>query len=245
MQLNTVLQSSTPGSPIALFRLDTTTIGGSVMYFCHASRQKDADGNVIPAESVVYNGITYTPTDLEFEGFETSATGALPTPRLTLVNINGLWQAIINTYGDLTGCEIRRIRTFERFLDGQPDADPAAYMGPDVFRIDRKTAENNTTISWELSAAIDQEGKKLPGRVVIRDTCLSRYRRWDVNTSSFDYTLAQCPYAGSLYFDVNDDPVVSAALDRPSRTLSCCKTRFGSDVSLPFGGFPGAARLNT
>lgn len=243
--IESVLQSSETGARVALFRLDTTVIGGGVLYFCQAAHERDGSGNPIASTPVVFNGITYTPVDIQFEGFETSATGALPTPKMSLSNVDGVWQSVINTYGDLTGCTIQRIRTFERFLDGRPDADPLAFIGPDTFRVERKTAENKIFIEWELSAAIDQEGKKLPGRTVIRDTCLWRYRRYDAALTAFDYSRAQCPYTGSTYYDANDEVVVGAANDVPSRRLSCCKARFGNNVGLPFGGFPGAARVRT
>lgn len=240
--IQAVIQSSRPGERVSLFRLDAAAAGGGLLYFTPAVREKDVDGNLIPTEQVIFGGTTYTPVDVEFQGFEISAGGSLPTPTMRLANTDGMWQALLNTYGDLCGCTIQRVRTFRRFLDGEVDADPSTYLGPDTFRIERKKAENKSFIEWELSAAIDQEGKKLPGRVVIRDTCLWRYRRWDPDLGAFDYSKAQCPFAGAGSYDINDQPTTPDK-DVPSRRLSCCETRFGSAAPLPFGGFPGAARL--
>jgi lambda family phage minor tail protein L len=232
--LSQVAQSLTPSAPVSLFKLDATSIGATTYFFCQ-SRYESAN--------VLFGGQSYTAVDVEFANFEVSGAGTLPTPTLTLANSNGVFQNIINTYGDLTGCVVQRVRTFRQFLDGEPGADPTAYFGPDTFRVERKSAENPNFIEWELSASIDQEGKLLPGRVVIRDTCLWRYRRWNPATSSFDYSKVQCPYTGTAYFDKTGN-TVSAANDSCGRKVSDCKLRFGSDAVLPFGGFPGAARVH-
>lgn len=225
-------QNLNPKGIIELFRLDTTSVGGGMFFFVQGAA---ADG------PVSFGGQEYQPVDIEFEGLEVSGQGALPTPVIRLANTDGIAQSAINTWGDLLGCEIRRLRTFKNFLDGQTDADPSAFFGPDVFLVERKATENPVYIEWELSAAIDQEGKQLPGRQVIRDTCLWRYRAW--TGSAFDYSKAQCPYTGNEYFDINNLPT-TADKDRPSRTLACCKTRFGESAPLPFGGFPGVGRVS-
>ena len=232
--IQSVSQSLRPDGMVSLFRLDTTSIGGPVLHFVQSSFE---------GEPVLYDGVEYLPTDVEFNGLETSGVGALPRPRLRLSNANGVWRGIVNTYGDLLGCMVYRFRTHERFLDGQPEADPLAYRGPDVFLIERKASENSVFTEWELSASIDQEGKMLPGRQIIRNTCLFRYRAYQANSGTFDYSRAICPYAGDRYYDINDIEVFSPAEDVPSRRLSCCRKRFGNNNPLPFGGFPGAGRV--
>ncbi|WP_276122569.1 phage minor tail protein L [Pararhizobium qamdonense] len=226
-------QSLTPGEYVSLFRLDATSVGGAMFYFVQGR---------VEGGAVIHDGITYQPADVEFEGFEVSGQGALPTPTLRMSNADGLIQTAINTYGDLLGCEVRRIRTFRHHLDDGSDPDPTAIFGPDVFKVDRKATENSVYVEWELSAAIDQEGKKLPGRQVIRDTCLFRYRAYNANTQTFDYSKALCPYTGTKYFDKQNLPTTKAK-DQPSRTVDCCKLRFGEKNPLPFGGFPGVGRV--
>ena len=233
MSIQEEAQSLSQSAPISLFTIDATKSGGPLMHFVMGSER---DG------VVTYNGIDYQPVDVQFDGLETSGAGALPTPLIRISNIDSTAQALVNTYGDMTDCILYRVRTFERFLDSQPDADPEAYYGPDVFRFERKTSENEVYIEWELSAAIDQEGKKLPGRTAIRATCLWRYRYYNESNGEFDYSKAQCPYTGDAYYDINDLPVDTAAEDVPSRNLSCCKLRFGSANPLPFGGFIGLQR---
>lgn len=230
-EISSEIQKLDPSAMVSLFILDCTSVGGLVLYFTQTA---------FTDTPISYGGNVYQPIDIAFEDFETSVVGAMPTPSLRLSNTDGMIQSIINTYGDLNGCQLARLRTFVRFLDGQPDADPSACFGPDLYQVDRKASDTPTEVVWELSASVDQEGKKLPGRVLVRDVCLWRYRYW--NGSSFDYAKAQCPYTGSNYFDANDQPVATAAQDAPSRSKTCCKLRFGAGQVLPFGGFPGMGR---
>lgn len=229
--LASAVQTPDVGQKVTLFRLDVSSLGGAVYYFCQAA---------INNTGVTFGGVYYTPVDVDFSGFETTGVGGLPTPRMKLANTNGVFQTLVNTYGDLIGCQIQRIRTFSRFLDGQAEADSTAFYGPDTFRIERKTSENPTFIEWELSASFDQEGKMLPGRTIVRDTCLWRYRIW--TGAAFDYSKAQCPYAGTNYFNAIGGVETNPANDKCGRKLSDCKLRFGAAGVLPFGGFPGTAR---
>lgn len=235
MPVQTEAQNLAPSAIISLFTIDTSSVGGPMLYFVMGSQN---------GQPVRYNGIDYQPVDVEFTGLETTGSGALPTPTIRISNVDGLAQAIVSTWGELLGCTLYRVRTFKRFLDGEPDADPTAFYGPDIFRFERRTSENAVYIEWELSAAIDQEGKMLPGRQVIRQTCLWRYRTF-VPGQGYDYSKAQCPYTGNQFFDVNDQPVSDPAKDYPSRRLGCCRARFGRSNPLPFGGFPGVQRVST
>lgn len=234
--IQTEVQSLSPDDHVSLFVLDATFVGGTTMHFVQGSEH---DG------PVTFGEIPYVALDVEFTGLETSGVGALPTPTIKVGNSDGVFQAMLNTFGGLEGSTVHRIRTYRKFLDGGSEADPQAYFGPDTFRIERKVIENNSNIEWELSAAIDQEGKQIPGRQVVRDTCLWRYRIYNGSAGGFDYSKAQCPYTGAQSYDINDAPVALAANDVPSRRLSCCRTRFGRANPLPFGGFPGVARSNS
>ncbi len=227
-------QSLSPSGIVSLFTLDATPYGGPIIRFTQGAHVH---------ETVKFAGNDYIPIDIEFTGLETSGQGALPTPTLKLANTDGVPQSMVNTYGDLTGCTLYRLRTHTRFLDGMPDSDPDASYPVDIFRLERKALENSQYIEWELSAAIDQEGKKIPGRTIIKETCLWRYRYFNKSSGKFDYSKAQCPYTANNYFDINDQPVSDPAKDVPSRRLNCCKVRFGASAVLPFGGFPGVQKV--
>lgn len=238
MTIQSAVQRENPGAIVTLFRIDATPVGGPVMFFCRSAEH---------ADDVRFGGQPYTPVDVEFSGFETNGNGALPQPKMRLANTNGVIQDIVNAYGDLLGCTVARVRTFAQFLDGHPEADPNVFFGPDVFRVEQKTSENKLYIEWSLSASIDQEGKNLPGRLVLRDNCMWRYRTWDAAANAFTYDPGShaCPYAGQAMFDRFNQPTQDPTKDACSQILSGCQTRFGKNVGLPYGGFPGVARTQT
>jgi len=225
---------------ISLYRLDATPVGAAIYYFT-----KTADDM---GRGVTFGGQFYQATDIEIDGFEVSAGGVLPTPKMQIANSDLFIQSLVNQFGDLAGCELRRVRTFARFLDGAADADPTAYVGPDVFRVERKSEENPLFIEWELSAAIDQEGKMLPGRQLLRDICLRRYRRYDPANpkaagDGYVYpAIYPCKYTGSSAFTELGIPTTASA-DKCGRRISDCKLRFSQDAGLPGGFFPGIGRV--
>jgi rubredoxin len=46
----------------------------------------------------------------------------------------------------------------------------------DIYYIDRKSAENKSTIEFELASILDVEGVKLPNRLVLANRCTATYR---------------------------------------------------------------------
>src|SRR5580692_1216931 len=129
INLSAATQELSLGEKISLYRLDATSVGASIYYFTKAT---DTSGLGILFGTQLYKSI-----DIALDGFEVTAGGVLPTPKMSIANSDIFIQSLVNAYGDLAGCEIRRVRTFKRFTDGQPDADPSAYIGPDVFRVER------------------------------------------------------------------------------------------------------------
>ena len=241
INLSAATQELSLGEKISLYRLDATSVGASIYYFTKAT---DTSGL-----GILFGTQLYQAVDINLDGFEVTAGGVLPTPKMSIANSDLFIQSLVNAYGDLAGCEIRRVRTFKRFTDGQPDADPSAFIGPDVFRVERKSEENPMFIEWELSAAIDQEGKMLPGRQFLRDVCTRRYRRYapaDPKAAGDGYvypTIFPCKYTGSGAFTALG--VATTALnDDCGRKASDCALRFPSNA-LPMGAFPGIGRVPT
>jgi lambda family phage minor tail protein L len=232
-------QSLNPGEQVTLYRLDATKAKAGIHYFAQADKN---------SAGVTFGGQTYNPIDIKVSDFQTNAGGVLPTPKMQIGNSDDVMQGLVNTFGDLCGCELRRVRTFRRFLDGEVEQDGTAYVGPDVFRVERKSDENEVYIEWELSAAIDQEGKMLPGRQYLRDVCTLRYRIYDptnplAHPDGFVYPAVNpCPYTGAACF-TSDGAATATATDACGYKVADCKLRFGADASLPFGGFPGIQRV--
>ena len=230
--INQTAQGFEPGDMVVLFEVDATSIGGSILRFTSTAWE---------TQNIVFDGDTYVAVDVEADGFEWSGQGALPMPKLRISNANKVASAAVIQYGDLLGATVRRIRTFRQFLDNGSDPDPTATFPIDVFRVERKAAHNKVFIEWELAAAMDQQGRKLPGRQVLKDACTHRYRIPD-GQGGFIYTNATCPYTGTSYFDENG-VATTADMDKCGKRLSDCRLRFGQNGVLPTRAFPGVAQV--
>ena len=228
MTIAAEIQSLSPTALIELFVLDLSSVaGGSPLYFHAGTNQLQ--------QPVVWQGITYMPLPIESEGFEITTKGSLPRPKLRAANINGMFSAELRTYDDLVGCKVIRKRTFTRYLDavnfpsGNPDADPNQSLIDDVWFIERKLSENRYVVEWELSSAFDLQGVMLPYRQIIQNACVWKYRG------------PECGWTGG-YYTLNDVPTIDKTQDFCAKRLSSCRCRFGSNATLPYGGFPGAVR---
>ena len=109
--------------------------------------------------------------------------GQLPRPKLTVSNALGTITAIllnvnkVTAGNDLAGATVTRIRTLARYIDavnfpggtnplGTPD--PTAEFPKEIYKIDRKAAENRDIVEFELAAAIDMVGVRAPQRQCTR-----------------------------------------------------------------------------
>jgi lambda family phage minor tail protein L len=231
--LTEAIQSFEPGDLIELFELDATSLGGQVYRFT---------SSVYGENSVVFDGLTYTPIDFKSSGWEVNGKGLQPTPVISISNVALVLSSAVIDFDDLIGAVITRIRTFRQFLDDGAEPNPTAVK-IDIYRVERKSSHNKVFIEWELSSVLDQQGVRLPGRQILKDACTHRYRRYDSDTGAFDYTTATCPYAGSVYFTATDSPTASPALDVCGKRLTSCRARFGEHGNLPTRAFPGSARF--
>ncbi len=191
--------------------------------------------------SVFWRGLEWTPIDAQLEGLETSTDGTLQRPKIKVSNVNSVFSAYIVSYDDLIGAEFTRYRTFAKYLDGYPAADPNAYFPPDMFRINKKVTQNPLYVEFELATRLDFENRKLPGRQIIRDYCMHIYRYYDPNTGMFDYSKATCPYTGSNCFDAETN-WTTGPYDTCGKRAIDCQIRFGASAPLPHRGFFGVDR---
>ena len=180
---------------------------------------------------------------IEASGFDVNSKGTLTRPKIKISNAKGLFSALIRQMDDLIGAKLIRRRTFARYLDeknfknGNPYADPTQCFPEDLWFFDQKITETKDYIEWELASAFDLQGVKLPARQVIQNSCTWIYRS------------AECGYTG-FGFDKDNKPTYINSKDVCPKTLEACRIRFGSinptgyiDLTLPFGGFPGAQRV--
>jgi len=216
---------------IDLFTLDIAVLlepgsgDQSIYRFCNWTQ---VNGN-----DVVYDGETYIALPLQASGFELNTSGQLERPSITFANVGLAITALTNTYSDLVGATVQRIRTLTTYLDGEPGADPDAYWGPDTWVVEQKSNETKLSVTFQLSVPFDLEGRSLPGRRLLREQCQWIYR-----------DSIGCHYSGANFFDVNDDPVATQAQDVCGKRLESCRLRFGDTSRLPFGGFPGLVDSN-
>jgi len=183
-------QSPNPGQLVSLFCLDCRALPGmtasDIYYFTPA-----------PWDSapVVWGGKTYTPVEVQASGFDVSGEGALPRPKIAVSNLALAMAGLVIAHDGLIGAIVTRYRTFSKYLDGQPEANSQIMFPPDVYVVERLSRRDAELIEWELAAALDRQGRKLPSLQMLRDACQHRYRRWDATLSDFDYAAATCPYA--------------------------------------------------
>ena len=158
----TDLQQRHQTSPfVELFTLDCTPLGGSVYRF---TNYPSASGGAL-----TFGGYSYTPLPIISSGWDFSSTGTPPKPTLTISNANKSFLGVVLTLGDIVGAKVTRIRTYAKYLNGEPTADSSKYIGPEVFVVEQKTGHNNEFIQWQLTSILDRFGMKLPRRQVLKD----------------------------------------------------------------------------
>lgn len=223
------LQLLSPTAMIELFVLDMSISSGPLVYFHAGTNELN--------NSVVWQGVTYSPFPIEVVGFEYSGQGKLPRPTIRVANVTNIISAYIKTYDDLLGCKVTRKRTLAKYLDavnfsgGNPTADTNQSFMDDVFFIDRKSLENKIMVEFELSVAFDVQGVQLPRRQIIQNVCPWKYKG------------AECGYVPGPMFKADDTSTTFVAQDVCGKRLSSCKLRFGTYAEIPFGGFPAAGLI--
>ena len=174
----TDLQKINPTAIIELFTLTTEAAlhGSATTYRFHAGTNGVNNGDI------VWAGNSYVKMPIEAEGFAFQK-GQLPRPTLRVSNALGTITAIllnvnaVTTGNDLTGATVTRIRTLARYLDavnfsggtnplGTPD--PTAEFPQEIYKIDRKSAENREVVEFELAAVFDLAGIRAPKRQCTR-----------------------------------------------------------------------------
>jgi len=172
------LQNVNPSAIIELFtlQLDNSLHGATTIYRFHAGSSLNDNGKI------VWAGNEYLRFPVKAEGFQ-YGKGQLPRPTLTVSNALGTITAILlsvnatTTGNDLTGATVTRIRTLARFIDavnfpsnvnpyGTPDA--TAEFPQEIYKIDRKAAENREIVQFELASVFDLAGIRAPKRQCTR-----------------------------------------------------------------------------
>ena len=236
MPIASDIQQPSAGEMVILFDLDFTRLGGAIYYLTQAS---------YASSDVVWKGNTYTKIGIQAEGFESTSKGTIPRPRVRVDNMKSDLLSVVKTLNDGIGGRVTRWRTYRKYLDDQSHADPDMHFPKDLWVIEQKVLQNALMIEWELSSPIDFEGRKVPGRQILRDFCSHTYRRWSGSAwidNSSNPELISCPYDGTDYFDADGTAVLTQAADVCGKKLTDCIKRFGDNAVLPTRAFPNVAR---
>ncbi len=221
------------GEIVDLYQLDLTKLNGTIYYFTTS---------IEPGSGFLsFAGIVYNAVDIMVDGFEVSGRGSLPTPSFKIANISRALTGLVADYDDLVGAPVTRIQTLSKYLDDGDTPNPSAHFPPDVFVIAQKVVQDKLLLEFQLQAAIDVEGQKIPNRLVLRNYCKRAYRIWNPNNGAFDYSKAQCPYAGAGYFDRNGEPTTPDK-DQCGKDRTGCMARYG-DSPLPTWAFFGVGQF--
>lgn len=236
-QLTAESQKLEASPPVELFTLDATMIGGGIHRFCG---RKEPDGSPI-----CFSGEEYPFVPLETEGFAWDTGAAMPRPKIAISALNQTFYSLVVTTRGLQGAFLRRDRTLEKFLDGHEEGGRNLKFPSDFYRVDRVLAMDKNAISFELCGILDLPRCKLPSRRALRNLCCWRYRRWNKEKSVwvYDGDTTVCPYAGDRMFTERGEETWDKTLDCCGRKLSDCILRFKNGEHLPFGAFPGIARV--
>lgn len=110
MSISSELQSLSPSTLLTFYTLDYTNIpGGSILHF-HAGTNE-------LRQPLVWQGVTYEPFPVEAEGFDVTAKGTMPRPKMRVSNINGVLSSTVKAFDDFVGAKVIRKRTFLKYLD--------------------------------------------------------------------------------------------------------------------------------
>lgn len=207
-----------PGSE--LVELYEIELDSSTLYF-HNGLDDDSLSQIqFRDRTSPYTARTYTAIPIEMSGVSFNADGAVDRPELTIANVlNTLSSSIGGNNDDLIGKKLTKRTTLKKYLVGESeDASPSVEFPIKKFYIDRISSENNTTVTFELSAPFDISGIKLPNRTIIGKYCSWIYQGNDLGQPggcfwSKNSTIEYADGSGGVnshkaYFSETDKPIV-------------------------------------
>lgn len=218
------IQKLSPSNLLEFYELDLSYCRGK---FGETSTDKFywCDGVNELGNSVIWKTIEYVRYPISATGFDKDGSGSAVRPKLAVSNINYIIGSQARTLNDLLGARLKRTRTFARYIDasnfgdGNPNADPNAYLDEEIWILDRKVSEDATVIEWELTAPFDIVGVTIPRRICTQNTCVWKYRG------------PECGYTGTTYFKLDDTPTLNPAEDSCGKRISSCKARFRTSTT--------------
>ena len=236
-----VIHTLEPGAKVKLIEVDCTEFGGDVLRFHNYNidyTQEEleafqASGDEIPPKQIMWQGEAYSTWPYQLTGIEWDGTGKSPLPTLEVSNIDGSISNLCIQLQNLFGAKVTEHTTFRQYLSDGEDPDETMEFTQNWY-ITRKSGENMSTVSFELSSPADFTGVMFPRRQIY-SLC-----HWAMNNA---YRGPDCGYTGTKYFTIKGEPTDNPAEDECGGLCLDCKLRFGEEQPLPFGGFIGSSLI--
>jgi len=146
----------------------------------------------------------YEPIPIIATGFDRTTKGQIPQPELQISNIFGTLSGLIANLDDLIGVKVYRRRTLAKYLGNFATKDYDYYFPTDIYYIERKVAETEMSVTFQLASPLDLEGIQLPRRVVTHNHCLWEYRG------------AECGYNNGRNSELNGLPIANSVDEVPT-----------------------------
>jgi lambda family phage minor tail protein L len=213
------VQQAAVGNIVNLYEIDLNDIGSDQVLYITEYVNDDYT-------PIYFDGQEYTPIQMESEGWQVTGQETLPRPKIRFSNTLLTFASYVYTFDDLIGAKVTRIRTFEKYLDGNTNPNSAAKFAPDIYRIRQKTSHNKYYIEFELSPFMDFEKTQIPKRQIIRDFCRWKYRVWNPTESKFVYEKATCPYVSAYRYTRLGAYTTDSSEDFCGKLLTDCEMRF-------------------
>lgn len=236
-----VIQTLEPGMKVKLIDIDCTEFGGDILRFHNYGVEYteaellafQASGEDIPPKKIIWQGNEYSTWPYQLDGIEWDGTGKSPLPNLEVSNIDGSVSSLCLELQNLFGAKVTEHTTFREYLPDGDDPDETMEFTQNWY-ITRKSGENLTSVTFELSSPADFTGVEIPRRQIF-SMC-----HWAMNNG---YRGPDCGYTGTKYFTIKGEPTDNPAEDVCGGLCLDCKLRFGEDQPLPFGGFIGSSLI--
>jgi lambda family phage minor tail protein L len=191
-----------PSTMIILYEIVFKNPGVADRYYFHAGENGYKKDILFAIDGSNRKSYYYHP--IKAEGFSYT-DGELPRPTLTADNTDSFFSLKTRFFKDFVGYQVNRIRTFVKFLHGSnfpnnvnPFGSPTEDSFPvEKYIINKKTAENQNVVQFELVSALEKEAAFIPNRKIVYNACQWQYRN-----------PIGCGYNGPPKTDAKGNPLV-------------------------------------
>ena len=210
-KIQSEIMSLSPNNIIDLYEIDGSDMGVDLGVFNSYDLTNNPNLGIFRfhnstklfKSSIFWRGNEFIAAPISVSDFEIKSNGTLPRPKISIAvndtgvaELNRLKQRIFQFGGDLVGAKFTRYRTFAKYLDARnyldsilpitAEPDSFAEFPREIYYFDRKAQDDKTTLQYELASLFDVNGIKLPGRIVVANTCPAQYRG---NGCNYEYSV--------------------------------------------------------